>query len=203
MQALGARGVPVVARGERFVYGQDLRQVAQLLGVACDAGPALPAAALVARAGQLLQVATRLLDLVPADRLHDELPGRARSYLSLGNHVVAIGQALLEVLQGAPFDGARGAAEADPLQSPALLTRAAADLADALPGALPPDVAQRTIATFYGPQDLHSVIERCTWHIAQHTRQLDMVLDIVGVDHPPVATELLRDLPLPMDVWDS
>jgi hypothetical protein len=33
------------------------------------------------------------------------------------------------------------------------------------------------LSTYYGPQPLHQVLERSTWHSAQHVRQLQHVLE--------------------------
>ncbi|MBD3648297.1 MAG: NrdH-redoxin, partial [Pseudomonadales bacterium] len=61
-----------------------------------------------------------------------------------------------------------------------------------------------TVNTFYGPQSLHALLERCTWHSAQHVRQLMMMLDSLGViPEARLDPEDLRGLPLPDNVWDG
>jgi hypothetical protein len=58
--------------------------------------------------------------------------------------------------------------------------------------------------TYYGRQPLHAVLERTTWHVAQHARQLQRLLELHGVEpRPPLAPALLAGLPLPEDVWDA
>jgi hypothetical protein len=58
--------------------------------------------------------------------------------------------------------------------------------------------------TYYGRQTLHAVLERTTWHVAQHARQLQRLLELRGVEpRPPLAPSLLAGLPLPEDVWDA
>jgi len=60
------------------------------------------------------------------------------------------------------------------------------------------------VDTWYGPQTLHAVLERCTWHSAQHARQLMMVLASLGIPaEDPLTTDDLAGLPLPAEVWDS
>ena len=43
----------------------------------------------------------------------------------------------------------------------------------------------RTIAVYYGPQSGHDLLERTTWHAAQHLRQLHVVTEGLGL-HPPI-----------------
>jgi hypothetical protein len=48
------------------------------------------------------------------------------------------------------------------------------------------------------------VLERTTWHVAQHARQLESLLELRGVTPAPrLALVLLDGLPLPADVWDA
>ena len=42
-----------------------------------------------------------------------------------------------------------------------------------------------TVQTYYGPQSLHEVLERATWHIGQHCRQWMMLLDMAGIAFEP------------------
>jgi len=48
------------------------------------------------------------------------------------------------------------------------------------------------------------VLERTTWHVAQHARQLERLLELRGITPDPrLAPSLLTGLPLPEDVWDA
>jgi hypothetical protein len=63
---------------------------------------------------------------------------------------------------------------------------------------------QETVQTYYGPQKLHEVLERSTWHIAQHTRQWMMLLDMAGIAFErPLGDKDFADLPMPAKVWDD
>jgi hypothetical protein len=58
--------------------------------------------------------------------------------------------------------------------------------------------------TYYGRQPLQAVLERTTWHVAQHARQLERLLELRGVrPQPRLSPALLEGLPLPDDVWDA
>ena len=55
-----------------------------------------------------------------------------------------------------------------------------------------------------GTSDRHRVLERCTWHAAQHTRQLAFMLERLGVEPDrPLTGSDLEGLPLPAAVWDD
>ena len=60
------------------------------------------------------------------------------------------------------------------------------------------------VQTYYGPQKLHEVLERSTWHIGQHTRQWMMLLDMAGIAFErPLGDADFADLPMPKQVWDG
>jgi hypothetical protein len=58
--------------------------------------------------------------------------------------------------------------------------------------------------TYWGDQPLHLVLERTTWHSAQHARQLMVVIESLGlaIDGPLTAADL-AGLPLPASAWDA
>jgi len=62
----------------------------------------------------------------------------------------------------------------------------------------------KSLQTYYGPQSLHELMERTTWHSGQHVRQYMMLLEKEGVSHhrPLVATDFAK-LPMPQNVWDG
>jgi hypothetical protein len=62
----------------------------------------------------------------------------------------------------------------------------------------------KSLPTYYGPQTLHELMERTTWHSGQHVRQYMMLLEKEGVSHhrPLVAGDFAK-LPMPQNVWDG
>ena len=63
---------------------------------------------------------------------------------------------------------------------------------------------RETVQTYYGPQSVHEVLERATWHIGQHCRQWMMLLDMAGVAFErPLSDPDFADLPMPKQVWDG
>lgn len=59
------------------------------------------------------------------------------------------------------------------------------------------------VATYYGVRPGWELLERQTWHSAQHTRQLQAVLDGFGVPlNRSVPPELYDGLPMPVALWE-
>ena len=58
--------------------------------------------------------------------------------------------------------------------------------------------------TYWGEPSMHDVLERTTWHSAQHTRQLVVVLESFGrpIDRPLGELDL-QGLPLPLKAWND
>ena len=62
---------------------------------------------------------------------------------------------------------------------------------------------QQNVKTFFGKQPIHMLYERSTWHSAQHTRQLNAVLERFGIlPKSPLKAETLAGLPLPERLWE-
>lgn len=207
LRALGLRSVPVVALAKEaggakgFAFGVDLRAVAELVGVPFQASPALPVEELKQRLRAALEIATRLASEFPPERLQDKLPRRNRTCLGLANHVVEIAVVFLRVCAGASFDVVASAAVPKTELSVADLRVRSKTVALQLEEV---EVqGSRVVETFFGPQPLHLVLERCAWHTMQHARQLEMMLARTSAEpSEPIPSQLLADLPLPQAVWD-
>jgi len=205
LAALGVRSVPVVVRGNRFVHGQDLAAVARFVGI--DFEPArLEVPVLVARLLALLDTCAALAEQLPADALHVKLPGRERTHLDLAYHVSQVVVAFLDAALGGRLTyehferkpPGHLAACADVARQIRSVTQALAVWWGANQSRLP-----ALLDTYYGRQPLHAVLERTTWHVAQHARQLERLLELRGMQPlPRLEPALLTGLPLPVDVWD-
>ncbi|MBV9191612.1 MAG: NrdH-redoxin, partial [Betaproteobacteria bacterium] len=59
------------------------------------------------------------------------------------------------------------------------------------------------LSTYYGEQPLHHVMERCTWHSAQHARQIASVLQSFGITpNGPITADDYAGLPMPKALWE-
>ncbi|MCZ6856236.1 MAG: hypothetical protein O7G86_20160 [Gammaproteobacteria bacterium] len=197
----------MISRADAFIYSQDLNEVARFVGLVEHFTPALEPGELIARIKQVLPIGVESLQQIPAERLPDKLPGRDRSYLDLGNHIVAIPGGCLAVTKGRAFTGEIAKAVPAVNFSPDKLVTLAADITGQLDDwwtRREDPHCSEMVSTFYGEQSLHSVIERCTWHMTQHVRQLMMVLQILGLNpRRPLTSADLAGLPLPAKVWDG
>lgn len=209
LRALGVRAVPVVARGGRYVLGQDLAEVARFVGIAFEHRRLAPAV-LAARLVRLLEAARALVLAIPAARIHDSIPARPRRYADIAYHVGMIVHGLLDAARGGEltfehFERLPPAGADTPAALADWLVSCRAQLLEWSARAIP---AQTSLApllrTYYGERPLHEVLERSAWHVAQHVRQLDyIVAEVLRVaDAPRLRPDDLDGLPVPREVWD-
>ncbi len=209
LQRLGARSLPVLSRGDQFTFAQNLAQVVEFLKLDEKAGPVLSPAQLVERSLRFIDAALALVPLMPDDRLATLTPNRPRSYARLAHHMFRIQEAFVEVAGGAFFSAALPGEVKHPEEMAS--TSALADYGRRVRqrvetwwATTPDRLAQATVETYYGPQTLHEVQERATWHIAQHCRQWMMLLELAGIAvERPLADADFADLPMPRQVWDG
>jgi glutaredoxin len=211
LAALGVRTVPVLARGDRYVFAQDLAEVARFVGLPY-ARARLPMPQLLERLERLVEVAARHAERWPVAALHDRLPERPRRQADLLYHVAMIVQGLLDAtapggggrLDYAYFERLPPQAMIEPQALAVELRRVAVVLHAAAP-ALAHAADTLPVSTYYGERPLHEVLERTAWHVAQHLRQIHHLLaDVLQqADAPALEPALLAGLPLPDKVWDA
>ncbi len=208
LRRLGARSVPVLSRGDDFVYAQNIAHVVKFLGLNESAGPVLSPAQLIDRLDRFLATAERIVPQMPDDRLSTEVPNRPRTYRVLGHHLFRVPDTFLDVAAGAPLTyESLTAPPPDTLQTSAAIAAYGADVHRRLMdwwAAQPDKAARQTVQTYYGPQMLHEYLERTTWHCGQHVRQWMMLLRMADIDPARTLADAdFADLPMPKEVWDG
>jgi hypothetical protein len=209
MQRLGARSLPVLSRGDEFVFAQNIAPVVAFLNLNETTGPVLSAEQLVERSLRFIDAALVIVKLMPDDKLATLTPNRPRSYARLAHHMFRIQEAFVEVADGAFFSAALPGEVKRPeeMASTDALTeygRRVRHQVETWWLTTPDKMAQASVETYYGRQTLHEVQERATWHIAQHCRQWMMLLGMAGIAfEPPLSAADFADLPLPKEVWDG
>lgn len=209
LQRLGARSIPVLSRGDEFVFAQNIAQVVAFLKLDERTGPVLSPAQLVERMVRFLDAAIALVPLMPEARLDVEVPNRPRRYRVLAHHMCRIPESFVEIAGGAFFSDKLPTEVADPadMASTAALAAYGSRVRDKVAQwwrDCPDRSARQRVETYYGPQQLHEVLERSTWHIGQHTRQWMMLLDMAGIAFErPLGEADFAGLPMPRQVWDG
>ena len=206
LQRLGVRSVPVLSRGDKYIFGQSTKQIVEFLGLGEKSGPELSTDELAARVTKFMDAALELIPLMPADRLDIHVPGRPRSYRTLAFHLFRVVDAFLDTNENITLVQAMFREEPAPDANTAALVAYGTKVRDRFrawwqAGDTAPS---KTLQTYYGPQSLHELMERTTWHSGQHVRQYMMLLEKEGVTHhrPLVASDFAK-LPMPQNVWDG
>ena len=208
LRRLGARSVPVVSRGDRFVFAQVISDVVDFLGLDEQTGPALSPAELHARYDHVLETAIRLVRQMPDDKLEAQLPNRPRSFRTLMHHVFQIPVAFLDMED----TGGTLTYESLVVPPPAEMrtSTAVADFGDSVRQRLnawwqrvaDEDFA-RPVPTYFGETSRHEMFERTVWHSTQHTRQLASLLQEAGIiPDRPLGRDEIHGLPLTDKIWD-
>jgi glutaredoxin len=207
--ALGVRRVPIVTKGDEWVDGQALADVARLCEIEFEARVSLPVDVLAARLVHILERARESVLLFDAVMLREEIPDGKRSFSDLAYHVFSVAEVFLEHDSGQPvvFESYSR------LPPPNIATR------DGL-AAYGADVIRRVSAWFdahlathpwgsladvyYDRQNNRQFLERTAWHSGQHLRQLLWRLDRAqSRGLVASAAPLFKGLPMPSAVWHS
>ena len=200
--------MPVVSRGDRFVFAQVIGDVVEFLGLDENTSPALSPAQLHARYDHVLETAIRLVRQMPDDKLEDQLPDRPRSYRRLMHHIFQIPTAYLDLED----NGGTLTYESLVVPPPSEMRTSAAiaDFDDSVRrrlnawwGSVADEDFARPVPTYFGETSRHEMFERTVWHSTQHTRQIASLLGQAGVvPDRPLGRDDIRGLPLTDKIWD-
>ena len=201
--------MPVVSRGDNFVFAQIIKDVVDFLELEDDTAPKLSPLELAERYDGILETAIRLTRQMPDDRLADELPNRPRSWRVLMHHAFQVPTAFLNM-----EETGETLTYEDMVAPPPENLRTGADIADfgeAVRGRFRDwwKGAERQkfsgdVPTYFGGTSRHEMLERTVWHSTQHFRQIASLLDQAGImPDRPLTRHDIRDLPLTEKVWDE
>jgi glutaredoxin/uncharacterized damage-inducible protein DinB len=206
--AFGVKTVPVVARGGEFVFAQALEDVSRFIGRDFHAERLAPDK-LVKRWLHILKAAQRHVLQVPAAKLSERaVQSRDRSIRDLACHIYQVPDAFLQAVE----DGVEDLASLYNAPPPASI-RTVSDIArfgrnvemrlERWWNALADKSCKGTVKTYYGVRPLHELLERSTWHSAQHARQMIAVLERLGVEpEAPLTAADYAGLPMPKGLWE-
>ena len=201
---LGVPGPPATVNGDRVVHGWNPKALAALVGIQYDEGARLAPAELARRLDRVLEVGAHAMRQVPPEHLALKHPGRDRSIRQLGYHVFRLALASRDAMEGGRLPKAWQDEPAPPevADGPAVAAYGETVRRNLASWFARPGAWDRVVETWYGPQSGHDLLERTTWHAAQHVRQVHDLLGRVGIKPDVPFTESdLRGLPLPIDLW--
>jgi uncharacterized damage-inducible protein DinB len=209
LQALGARSVPVVSQGSKFVFAQVIKDVVDFLGLNEETGPALSPRELAERYQDIIACAVSLVAQMPDEYLSRELPNRPRSWLVLLHHVFQIPVAFMDAQESGKVM-AHGDMVAPPppgMHSSADIARfgevAAARFKAWWESQKDSNFDDR-VEVYFGDTSRHELLERTVWHSTQHVRQITSLLEQVGVTPAQALSAAhIQGLPLTDKIWDD
>jgi glutaredoxin/uncharacterized damage-inducible protein DinB len=204
----GVKSVPVVSRGEEYVFAQALEDVSRFVGTKFDSKRLAPDE-LMRKWLHVLRAAQRHARQIPADKFKERAtPGRDRSIATLAYHVYQIPDAFLQAIENGVQN--LSAVYDTPLPPNVKTVEDIAAYGDKITrkleawwNALPEKSCRQKVKTYYGERPLHELLERCTWHSAQHARQIISVLEGHGVQpNGPLIASDYAGLPMPKGLWE-
>ena len=206
LRRLGVPRVPAVAVGNRVVHGWNPPGYAELVGVAYTPAAKFPPAELAQRLDRILESAQALVRLIPEDRMDWSPPERERPLRDLAYHVFRLSLGFVDGMDLGEFpEGWLGERAPADLREGAAIARYGALVRGRVSGWFEGASAgefERVIRVYYGPQSGYDLLERTTWHAAQHLRQLYVLAERLGITPPaPLPTDAFAGLPLPDAIW--
>ena len=209
LQSMGAKSVPVVSKGTEFVFAQSIGDVAEFLGLDVDTSPALQPSELVEKYDLVLETALRHIRQIPDDHLSGQIFDRERSYRELTYHIFRITEALIDAADGEELTYSyyqdTPPAEMQTFEQIAIFGDGVRAQLKEWWESYPHKDGTAIVNTYFGKKPLHEVLERSTWHSAQHGRQLVMAMEEfmdITPERPLTAADY-EGLPLPDKVWDE
>jgi len=208
LRAMGVRTVPVVARGRDYVFAQELADVSRFLGRDVSFRRLSPGE-LVDKWLTVLGAAQRHVMQIPAERLAERATsGRDRSIRDLAYHIYQVPDSFLQAVEDGVEDltsvyNAPPPPDVKTSEDIRAYGRSVTARVQRWWDAVADESFEAEVKTYYGLQPLHHLLERCTWHSAQHARQIISVLERFGIQAEGRLTA--RDyagLPMPAGLWE-
>jgi len=202
--------VPVLARGDQYIFCQNLEDVAEFVGLQGSGHTPLSPAMLMTKWIKVLRAAQRYIRQLPSGRLGERaIENRDRSIRLLSHHIFRIGEAFLETATD-DVEYRANNANIPPQDGTCTAGEEIANYGDGIVerlenwwSQLKDKSCQQPVKTFYGTPPMHQLFERSTWHSAQHARQLMAVLERFAIEpQGRLTAEDLAGLPLPEGLWE-
>ena len=206
LKRLGVPRVPAVTVGDRAVHGWNPAGYAELVGVDYKPAVKLTPAVLAKRLDRILDSTEALVRVIPDARMEWTPPERNRPVADLAYHVFRLSLGFVEGADRATFPATVHTETAPTdLRTGEGIARYGALVRARLSGwfaGAGDDQFAAIVETYWGPVIAHDLLERTTWHAAQHLRQLYVLAERIAVKPPtPLPVDAFEDLPLPASIW--
>jgi glutaredoxin len=205
LQALGIHP-PAISVGDRVIPGHNLDEVAELLGIEYNGTPVLTPSELKDRYDTIIPKLIGLVKQMSPENCLFTLPNRERNMLDVASHAATVARAFISAYYKDYYDLGLYAAPGDVSTAQEVV-----ELAEETHRQVNEwwdedgidDPFERVIKTYAGHHGLHEVLEREVWHTTQHARQLQLALEMQGIEvAKPLTEDDLRDLPLPKRIHE-
>ena len=198
--------MPALTIGDRAAHGWNPPAYAELLGIPYSETVKLAPTVLAQRLDIVLDTNQQLMRIVPDRHMNWRPPERNRTLRNLGYHVFRLSLAFVDGMDMGEFPESWLLDEApDDLADGPSIARYGALVRGRLTGwfeGASPSEFRRVIKVYYGPQSGHDLLERTTWHAAQHLRQLYVLADRLGIKPSvPMPVAAFQGLPRPDALW--
>jgi hypothetical protein len=202
--------VPVLAKDGQFIFCQNMEDVAEFVGLQGSGHSPLPPEVLFDKWITVLRASQRYVRQIPDPRLTERaIENRDRSIRLLSHHIFRIGEAFLETALD-DVEYRTNNANVPPADGSCLTGAEIAAYGEGIIERienwwtqLEDKSCRQKVKTFYGTPPMHQLLERSTWHSAQHARQMIAVLERLGIKPDNRLTaEDLAGLPLPERIWE-
>jgi len=205
LKRLGARGMPVVAMGDRFTLCQSFGDVLKFLGLTARLADPLPPEDMFRKIDLVLTAAARYTRQFPPDKLGVQFRDRERSVGDTSFHTFRVVEMGLQAAerQGMDYEGFADLAPPDwTFEQIAAWGEQVRDRMLAWWDCQTDRELKYAVETYYGNRALHDVLDRVTYHCAQHTRQLMLMLESFGIaPDQPLTADDLKGVPVPQASW--
>ena len=209
LRKLGAKSVPVVSRGDQFVFAQVIKAVVDFLGLNDETTPELSPDELKRRYDGILEIATSLVKKMPDEKLGNQLPNRPRSWRVLMHHLFQIPVAFLDMEDTGEmltYENLVAPPPEDMVTSAAIAKFGSAvrKRFNAWADRTNDEDFSGQVPTYFGGTSRHEMLERTVWHSTQHIRQVGSLLNQAGVMPEKLITAAdIKGLPLTDEIWDK
>ena len=202
--------MPVLAKDGQFIFCQNMEDVAEFVGLQGSGHSPLPPEVLFDKWITVLRASQRYVRQIPDPRLTERaIENRDRSIRLLSHHIFRIGEAFLETALD-DVEYRTNNANVPPADGSCLTGAEIAAYGEGIIERienwwtqLEDKSCRQKVKTFYGTPPMHQLLERSTWHSAQHARQLIAVLERFGIEpENRLTAEDLAGLPLPERIWE-